>query len=65
MSLAIVYCRASAGMISPLVTVEIHISPGAPYLGIVGLPETVVKESKDRVRSALQTANFEIPLGRI
>ena len=53
MTLAIVYCRAQAGMSAPLVTVETHISRGNPGLAIVGLPETAVKESKDRVRSAL------------
>lgn len=65
MSLAIVYCRASAGIFSPLVTVETHLSPGLPGLSIVGLPETAVKESKDRVRSALMTSQFEFPGRRI
>ncbi len=65
MSLAIVFCRASAGMASPLVTVETHISRGMPGLSIVGLPETVVKESKDRVRSALINSQLEFPRRRI
>lgn len=65
MSLAIVYSRASAGIAAPLVTVEIHISPGMPVLNIVGLPETAVKESKDRVRSALMNTAFEFPMQRI
>lgn len=65
MSLAIVYCRASAGVMAPLVTVEAHISAGMPGLSIVGLPETAVKESKDRVRSALMTTHFEFPIRRI
>lgn len=65
MSLAIVFCRASAGIFSPLVMVETHISPGMPGLSIVGLPETVVKESKDRVRSALMNSQFEFPRRRI
>jgi magnesium chelatase family protein len=65
MSLAIVFCRASAGIISPLVTVETHLSPGLPGLHMVGLPEAAVKESKDRVRSAILTSAFEFPLRRI
>lgn len=65
MSLALVYCRASAGIFSPLVTVETHISPGMPGLSIVGLPETAVKESKDRVRSALINSQLEFPRRRI
>lgn len=65
MSLAIVYCRALAGVMAPLVTVEVHISAGMPGLSIVGLPETAVKESKDRVRSALITTCFEFPIRRI
>ena len=55
MSLAIIYSRAKAGINAPLVTVEVHISNGLPGLAIVGLPEAAVKESKDRVRSALST----------
>ncbi|MDF1643818.1 MAG: YifB family Mg chelatase-like AAA ATPase [Pseudomonadales bacterium] len=65
MSLAIVYTRARVGIDAPLVTVEVHLSNGLPGLSIVGLPETEVKESKDRVRSALLNANFEFPARRI
>ncbi len=65
MSLALVLCRASVGIFSPLVTVETHLSPGLPGFSIVGLPETVVKESKDRVRSALMNSRFEFPRRRI
>ena len=65
MSLAIVYSRASAGINAPQVTIEVHITKGMPSLSIVGLPETAVKESKDRVRSALINANFEFPPRRI
>jgi magnesium chelatase family protein len=65
MSLAIVYSRASCGIEAPQVTIEIHLSPGLPSLSIVGLPETAVKESKDRVRSALINSNFEFPYRRI
>lgn len=65
MTLSIIYSRASAGIEAPLVTVETHISPGIPALHIVGLPETAVKESKDRVRSALLNACFDFPIRRI
>jgi magnesium chelatase family protein len=65
MSLAVVYCRAQSGMASPLVTVEAHIGRGHPGLSIVGLPATVVKESKDRVRGALLNCNFKFPAKRI
>ena len=65
MSLAIVYSRARVGMEAPLVTVEVHLSNGLPSLSIVGLPETAVKESKDRVRGALLNSQFEFPARRI
>lgn len=65
MSLAFVYSRATLGIQTPLVTVEVHISPGLPAFSIVGLPETTVKESKERVRSALINCQFEFPARRI
>ncbi len=65
MSLAILYSRAQVGMDAPLVTVEVHLSNGLPSLSIVGLPETVVKESKDRVRGAILNSHFEFPARRI
>jgi magnesium chelatase family protein len=65
MSLAIIYTRAKLGVNAPLVTVEVHISPGLPCLAIVGLPETAVKESKDRVRSAILNSHLEFPARRI
>jgi len=65
MSLAVLYSRALEGMQAPLVTVETHIANGLPSFTIVGLPETEVKESRDRVRAALQTAHFKIPAQRI
>ncbi len=65
MSLAIVYSRAAAGITAPSVTVETHISGGLPHFSIVGLPETAVKESKERVRSALLNMRFEFPARRI
>lgn len=65
MSLSIVYTRANCGIDAPLVTVETHLSNGLPCLHIVGLPETAVKESKDRVRSAIINSHFEFPSRRI
>ena len=65
MSLAIVYARAKYGIEAPLVTVETHLSNGLPSMSIVGLPEAAVKESKDRVRSAIINSHFEFPMRRI
>jgi magnesium chelatase family protein len=65
MSLAVVYTRGRQGIEAPLVTVEVHLSNGLPGLSIVGLPETAVKESKDRVRGAVLNCGFEFPLQRI
>ena len=63
--LAKVFTRASTGMDAPLVTIEVHISGGLPSFAIVGLPEGAVKESKDRVRSALMNSQFKFPNQRI
>jgi len=65
MSLARVFTRAQLGIDAPPVIVEVHLSSGLPSLSLVGLPETAVKESKDRVRSALMNAQFEFPAKRI
>lgn len=65
MSLAVVYSRARLGMDAPLVTVEVHLSGGLPSFSIVGLPETAVKESRDRVRGALINCSYEFPARRI
>src|SRR5690625_643814 len=65
MSLATVYSRARAGLEAPLVSVEVHMGNGLPGLSLVGLPETAVKESKDRVRAALVNSGFKFPARRI
>src|SRR3990167_6159679 len=65
MTLSIVYSRSGSGIHAPLVTVETHISRGQPAFYIVGLPEAAVKESRDRVRSALLNTRFEFPTRRI
>lgn len=63
--LAVVLSRAAAGLHAPLVSVEVHLANGLPGLSIVGLPEAAVRESKDRVRAALQNAGFQFPPRRI
>lgn len=65
MNLAVIYSRAILGVKAPLITIEVHISEGLPGFLIVGLPETSVKEAKDRVRSALMNSNFIMPAKRI
>ncbi|PKO44549.1 MAG: ATP-dependent protease [Betaproteobacteria bacterium HGW-Betaproteobacteria-22] len=65
MSLAVLYSRALTGMDAPEVVVEVHLANGLPSFTIVGLPEAEVKESKDRVRAALLTSQFEFPAKRI
>lgn len=65
MSLARVFTRAQLGIEAPQVIVEVHLSGGLPSMSLVGLPETAVRESKDRVRSALINSQFEFPAKRI
>ena len=65
MSLALVHSRAQVGIEAPEVSVEAHLANGLPSLALVGLPETAVKESKDRVRSAILNAGFDFPPRRI
>jgi magnesium chelatase family protein len=65
MSLAVVRSRAEVGIHAPEVRVEVHLANGLPSFAIVGLPETTVKESKDRVRAAIQHCRFEFPARRI
>jgi len=65
MSLAVLRSRALAGMKAPAVSVEVHLANGLPGIAIVGLPDTEVREAKDRVRAALQNSGFDIPARRI
>src|SRR5688572_22834872 len=65
MSVAAVASRALAGIEAPEVTVEVHLGPGLPAFHIVGLPDTEVREARDRVRAALNHARFEFPARRI
>ena len=65
MSLALVYSRALSGMNAPLVEVEAHLANGLPHFNIVGLPDTEVKESRDRVRAAIIQSGFDFPAKKI
>ncbi len=65
MALASATSRAIDGIHAPEVAVEVHLGNGLPGFGLVGLPETEVKEARERVRAALATCNFEFPQRRI
>src|SRR6478735_8604621 len=65
MAVAVVHSRALSGVDAPLVTIEVHLAGGLPAFNLVGLPETEVREARDRVRAALQNAQFEFPARRI
>ena len=65
MGLAILHCRAQYGTAAPPVTIEVFLSGGLPAFTIVGMAETAVRESKDRVRAALLSSGFEFPQQRI
>jgi len=60
-----VVSRAPVGLAAPLVRVEVHLGCGLPTFALVGLPETVVRESRERVRSAILTSGYDFPSGRI
>jgi len=65
MPLAIVHSRGLDGLSAPEVAVEVHLAGGLPSVTLVGLPDTEVKEARDRVRAALQNSGFEFPSKRI
>ncbi|WP_237060254.1 YifB family Mg chelatase-like AAA ATPase [Microbulbifer sediminum] len=65
MSLSVTHTRAQLGVSAPPVTVETHLANGLPAFNIVGLPEAAVRESRDRVRSALVNSHFDFPQRRI
>ena len=65
MSLAVLHSRSILGMDAPPVTVEAHLAHGLASFTVLGLLDTEVKEAKDRVRPALQTARFDFPARRI
>lgn len=63
--LAVVHSRARLGVEAPPITIEVHLSSGLPSFSIVGMPETAIRESKHRVRSALLSCRWKFPSGRI
>ncbi|MFO1508056.1 MAG: YifB family Mg chelatase-like AAA ATPase [Lysobacterales bacterium] len=65
MSLAVALTRAQHGIDAPLVTCEVHLAGGLPGISIVGLPETAVKEARDRVRAAIVNAQLDYPQRKI
>ena len=64
MSLAVIRSRSLDGLAAPEVTVEVHLANGLPSFTLVGLAETEVKESRERVRAALQTSGLEFPTNK-
>ncbi|MGE5945392.1 MAG: magnesium chelatase domain-containing protein, partial [Betaproteobacteria bacterium] len=65
MALAVAHSRGLDGMQAPPVTVEVHLANGLPGFTLVGLPDTEVKEARDRVRAAIVNSGFEFPNRRI
>src|SRR5438034_11637118 len=65
MAVAVVRSRALAGVQAPVVTVEVHLAGGLPGVRLVGLPEAEVREARDRVRAALQNAQYEFPARKV
>ena len=61
MAFALVHSRALRGLAAPAVTVEVHLANGLPSFTLVGLADTEVKESRERVRAALQTSGLDFP----
>ncbi|MEI7443951.1 MAG: magnesium chelatase domain-containing protein, partial [Burkholderiales bacterium] len=65
MSLAVVHSRGLVGVDAPPVSVEVHLANGLPAFHVVGLPDAEVRESRERVRAALQASGFDFPQRRI
>ena len=65
MAVAVVHSRALSGVTAPRVAVEVHLAGGLPAVQIVGLPEAEVREARDRVRAAIQNAQFEFPARKV
>lgn len=65
MSLAVINSQALHGVQGAPVRVEVHVGPGLPAFHLVGLPDTGVRESRERVRSAIFSSGFEFPSGRV
>jgi len=65
MNLAIIHTRAQLGVAAPPVRVEVHLAGGLPSFNIVGLPDSAVREARDRVRAAISNSGFSVPQRRI
>ena len=65
MALATVFTRGQSGLDAPEVSVEVEVAGGLPSLTVVGLVETAVRESRERVRAAIRAAGFEFPSARV
>lgn len=65
MKLAVCYSRARCALNAPEVSIEAHVSSGISKFNIVGLPEASVRESRERVRSAILHNGFQFPWGRL
>lgn len=65
MSLAVLASQALCGLQGFAVRVEVHVGAGLPSFSLVGLPDTGVRESRERVRSAIVSSGYEFPSGRV
>jgi magnesium chelatase family protein len=65
MNLAIIHTRAQLGVAAPPVRAEVHLAGGLPSFNIVGLPDSAVREARDRVRAAISNSGFAQPQRRI
>lgn len=65
LTLAVLASRALSGMHAHAVRVETHLGPGLPSFNVVGLADTEVRESRERVRAAILNSGFDFPSGRI
>jgi magnesium chelatase family protein len=63
--LARVLSAAVSGIDATLVSVEVDVSPGLPAFNMVGLPDSTIRESRDRVRSAIRNTGYTFPMERI
>jgi len=60
-----VHTVALNGINGEMVEVEVDINRGLPGMEVVGLPDTAVKEARERVKSAIKNSGFDFPIARI
>src|SRR5574340_158482 len=63
--LARVHSATVIGIDAVPVDVEVDVSPGIPMCAIVGLPDAAVREARERVRTAIRNAGYEMPARRV